>query len=129
MKTQTTTQKYIPLIARILLSIIFIKAAVSKILDPASTQAYMASKGLPLTGILLIVTILVLLFGGLSILLGYKSKIGALLLIGFLIPTTIIFHGNLPEDINAFLKNIGLIGGLLMIVAFGSGDISVDRCI
>ncbi|MGB5593836.1 MAG: DoxX family protein, partial [Crocosphaera sp.] len=116
MLNQVTFQNYVSLLARVFLSAIFIKSGISKMLAPAATQAYMASKGLPLTGLLLVATILVLIGGGLSVLLGYKSKIGALLLIGFLIPATLIFHGSFPEEEVAFFKNLGLMGGLLMIV-------------
>jgi putative oxidoreductase len=127
MFNQVTFQNYVSLVARIFLSAIFIKSGISKMLAPAATQAYMASKGLPLTGILLIVTIVTLIAGGLSVLLGYKSKIGAFLLIGFLIPATFIFHGSFPEEEVSFFKNLGLMGGLLMIVAFGSGKFSLEN--
>lgn len=120
-------EKFIPLLARILLSTIFIKSGVDKVLDPMSTQQYMAAKGLPFASLLLVATILVLLVGGLSILLGYKARWGALLLIGFLIPATLIFHTNFPEEEISFFKNLGLMGGLFMIVAYGSGYYSLDR--
>ncbi len=118
---------YFPLLARIFLSAIFIRSGIGKILSPAETQAYMAAKGLPLTGILLIATIAVLLLGGFSVLLGYKAKIGALLLIGFLIPATLIFHTSFPDEEISFFKNLGLMGGLLMIIAYGSGKFSLDK--
>lgn len=120
-------QQYIPLLARIFLSAIFLKAAVNKILAPAATQQAMAAHGIPFSGVLLIPTIAVLLIGGSSILLGYKTRWGAWLLIGFLIPTTLIFHGQFPAEETAFLKNLGLMGGLLMLVAFGAGTISFDN--
>jgi putative oxidoreductase len=91
------------------------------------TQAYMASKGLPFPEILLPITILVLFLGGLSVLLGYKTQIGALLLIGFLIPATLIFHGHFPEQEIDFFKNLGLIGGLLMLISFGPGQFSLEQ--
>jgi putative oxidoreductase len=119
--------KYIPLMGRILLSIIFLKSGIDKLFNPASTIQYMTNKGIPMAGVLIVPTILVLIGGGLSILLGYKSKLGAWLLIGFLIPATLIFHSNFPEEEISFLKNLGLIGGLLMITAFGAGSLSLDR--
>ena len=91
-------EKYIPLLARLFLSAIFIKSGIGKIFGFASTQQYMTAKGIPLAGILLIPTILVLLAGGFSVLFGYKSRWGALLLIGFLIPATLIFHTSFPEE-------------------------------
>jgi len=122
-------QKYIPLLARIFLSAIFIKSGVDKILDSPGTQQFMADKGIPLAGLLLIPTIIVLVGGGLSVLLGYKARLGALLLIGFLIPATLIFHRNLSDRQQEiqFMKNLGLMGGLLMVVAFGAGPISLDE--
>jgi putative oxidoreductase len=120
-------EKFIPLLARILLSAIFIKSGIDKVLDPISTQQYMAAKGLPFPSFLLAATILVLIVGGLSILLGYQARWGALILIGFLIPTTLIFHTAFPEEEISFFKNLGLMGGLFMIVAYGSGFYSIDR--
>ncbi|MGK7931053.1 MAG: DoxX family protein [Microcystaceae cyanobacterium] len=115
------------LLGRIFIALIFIYSGTKKIFTFEQTATYMASKNLPFTHLLLVVTIMVLLVGGLSVLLGLKTKIGAWLLIGFLIPTTFIFHGQLPEDTNQFLKNLGLIGGLLMIISFGAGKWSLDE--
>lgn len=117
--------KYLPLAARICLCLIFLKAGISHIFGYGSTVEMMAGKGLPIPNILLIFTIAFQLLGGLSLLLGYKVKIGSLLLIAFLIPATLAFH-NPVSDINGFLKNIGLIGGLLMVIYTGSGALSID---
>ena len=87
----------------------------------------MESSGVP--GWLLIPTIIVLLIGGLSVLMGYKARYGALVLVGFLIPATLIFHNVFIEPAQevAFMKNLGLMGGLLMVTAFGPGIISFDE--
>jgi putative oxidoreductase len=114
------------LLGRIFLSFIFIKSGFGKLLDPASTAAYMTSKGIPLAGVLIFPTIAVLLGGGIALGLGWKTRLAALLLIGFLIPATVIFHTNFPEEEIAFWKNLGLMGGLLMTVAFGGGQFSLD---
>ncbi len=121
--------KYLPLAARICLSLIFIKAGISHILGFAGTQQMMTQRGLPIAGVLLAGTILFQILGGLSLLLGYKVKIGSILLIIFLIPATLVFHNFLldPEEINSFLKNIGLIGGLLMMIYTGAGALSLDQ--
>ncbi len=119
--------KLTPLLARIFLSAIFIKAGIDKIIDPNSTIGYMASKGVPFPNLLIIPTIIVLVAGGLAVLLGFKTRIGAWLLIGFLIPTTLIFHTNFPDGEIPFLKNLGLMGGLLMLVSFGPGLWSLDN--
>ena len=121
--------KYLPLAARICLCIIFINSGIGKIFDFASTAKMMAARGLPIANILLIFTIAFQLLGGLSLLLGYKVKIGSILLILFLIPATLVFHNPIAdsEELNDFLKNIGLIGGLLMVIYAGAGALSIDN--
>ena len=120
-------QPWISLLARIFLSAVFLKSGIGKIFSGASTQQYMESSGVP--GWLLIPTIIVLLIGGLSVLLGYKARYGALALVGFLIPATLVFHNIFIEPAQeiAFMKNLGLIGGLLMVTSFGPGSISFDE--
>ncbi|NEP44831.1 MAG: DoxX family protein [Okeania sp. SIO2H7] len=120
-------EKWTILVARIFLSAIFIRSGISKIFSPESTQQYMESMSVP--GWLLIPTIIVLLVGGVSVLVGYKARYGALLLIGFLIPTTLVFHTNFAERSEeiAFLKNLGLMGGLLMVAVFGAVSLSFDN--
>ncbi len=117
--------KYLPLAARICLCLIFIKAGISHIIGYGSTVEMMANQGLPIPDVLLIFTIIFQLLGGFSLLLGYQVKIGSILLIAFLIPATLVFH-NPVSDINGFLKNIGLIGGLLMVIYTGAGVLSID---
>ena len=118
--------KYLPLAARICLCSIFLKAGISHILGYSDTVSMMSEQGLPIPSILLIFTIIFQLLGGLSLLLGYKVKIGSILLILFLIPASFAFH-NPATDLNGFLKNIGLIGGLLMVMYAGAGAWSLDR--
>lgn len=119
---------YIPLVARICLSIIFLNSAISKIVGFAATEQMMVEKGLPLAGLLLIGNIIFQLVGGISLVLGYKVRWGAIILILFLIPTTLVFHNFLanPDELTAFLKNLALIGGLLMVYYAGAGAVSLD---
>jgi uncharacterized membrane protein YphA (DoxX/SURF4 family) len=121
---------YIPLVARIFLAVIFLRSGISKILDFSGTQQFMSANGIPLalTGLLLVGSIIFELAGGLSVLLGYKARWGAIALIIFLIPATLIFHTNFAEEMQViqFLKNLALMGGLLMVVYFSSGPVSVD---
>ncbi|HEY9658934.1 MAG TPA: DoxX family protein [Allocoleopsis sp.] len=124
-----TTRNYIPLIARILLAALFLWSGIGKILNPAGTQQYMASHGMPLTGLFLIAAIVIELGGGLSLLLGYKPRIGALALAVFLVVATLIFHTNLSDSIQQimFLKNLSILGGLLMVMQYGVGNIALRR--
>ena len=120
--------KFIPLVGRAFLSAIFLRAGINNLLNFSSTQQMIAGRGLPLPALLLIGNILFCLVGGIFVLLGYKTRIGAILLILFLIPTTLIFHNFWanPSELTAFLQNLGLIGGLLILFYFGSGPLSLD---
>ena len=114
------------LAGRIMMSFIFIMAGISKIGAYAGTQGYMESVGLP--GILLPAVILLELAGGLAILLGWQTRIAALLLAGFSIVSAVIFHANFADQIQMilFMKNIAMAGGLLFLVAGATHDWSID---
>lgn len=126
---QKKLNNLLSLAARVLLSALFLMSGINKILNPAATQQYMASYGMPLTGLFLMGAIALELAGGLSVLLGYKSRWGAIALIIFLIPATLIFHTNFADQMQTiqFMKNLAILGGLLMIVQSGSGDIAIKR--
>lgn len=116
---------YVPLAARVCLSLVFLNAGIRHLLGFSGFVETIGSKGLPLPQLLGIGAIACLLLGTISLILGYKTKIGAGLLILFLIPTTLLFHP-FATDLGNFLKNLGLIGGLLMVIAYGPGLVSVD---
>lgn len=119
----------ISLVGRILISAIFLISALSKISDFEGTQGYMATHGMSFTALFLVLAIIFEAMGGLAILLGCKAKLGALLLIIFLVPTTIVFHTNFEEKIQIimFLKNLAILGGLLFVFGFGPGTLSFDE--
>lgn len=121
-------EKYIPLLARAFLAAIFLKSGMDKILDFGGTQQTMAAKGIPLTVLFLLGAIVVELGGGLCVLLGYKARWGAIALFLFLIPTTLIFHADFSQRLQViqFMKNLAIMGGLLMVYYFGSGPVSLD---
>jgi putative oxidoreductase len=116
-------------IGRILLSLIFLGSAATKLADPAGTQAYMAAYGLPMTGTLLVAAIVTEGLGGLALLVGLKVRLTAFLLAGFLASATLIFHTSLGEQqqLLHFLKNLAILGGLLLVMSEGTGPLSVDR--
>ena len=120
--------EYIALAARICLCLIFFKAGISHLTGFGGLVKTIASQGLPLASVLAAGTVVFQLLGALSLLIGYKTKIGSILLIIFLIPASLMFHNPIadPSQLNDFLKNIGLIGGLLMVIYAGAGALSVD---
>lgn len=122
-------QKYIPLIARTFLAVIFINSGIGKLSDFAGTQQQIASAGLPLAALVTVFTIAFQLLGSAALIVGYKAKIGSILLLLFLVPATLVFHNPIvdPTQMTQFLKNLAIIGGLLMVTAYGSGPVSLER--
>lgn len=127
-----------PLIGRTLLALIFVMAGFNKITGFAGTAGYIASKGLPMAEVLTVLTIIIELGAGLLIIIGWQARWAATAIFLFLIPVTFIFHAfwtvTDPQaqymDMLMFMKNLAIMGGMLMIVAFGSGPYSIknDNC-
>lgn len=120
---------YTALAGRISLALIFIMSGIGKITDFEGTRAYMSAYGMPLTWFFAIGAIALELGGGISLIAGFLTRLGALALIVFLIPTTLIFHTDFADKLQVimFMKNLAIIGGLLMVFSFGAGKISVDE--
>ncbi|MHA1567039.1 MAG: DoxX family protein [Alphaproteobacteria bacterium] len=125
---------YTPVVARVLLSLLFLFSALNKVFDWGSNAQYMAFKGMPLVPLFLLAAIVIELGGSLSLVLGYRSRYGAGALVIFTVVASLIFHNFWAiEDaqqrlfeLTFFMKNISIIGGLLLIVSFGSGPLSLD---
>jgi putative oxidoreductase len=127
------------LIGRILLALIFVLSGIQKITNFSGTAGFMAMNGVPAVTLLLILSILVELGGGLAVVVGFQARWAAIVMFFFLIPVTLVFHvhgyqvamqhNQLPmavmQKIN-ILKNISIEGGLLMLAAFGPGRYSID---
>lgn len=125
--------EYIVLIGRILYSAIFISASLGHFSQEAIT--YASAKAVPLASVLVPLSGICGFLGGLSILIGFKARYGAWLLVIFLIPVTLMMHGfwKIDDPIEAtlqktlFMKNLSMLGAGLLISYFGSGPMSVDK--
>jgi putative oxidoreductase len=121
------SHKLLPLIARILIAVIFLKSGIYKIQHFESTSKAMYNKGITLgTDLFLAGAIFLLIAGSLSLISGYKSRMGAFFLVMFLVPTTLVFHWDL-SDPNDLIRNGVFLGGLLMILSYGGGDLKVGK--
>ncbi len=121
------------LLGRIALALIFILSGLGKIFDFTGTTEYMADHGMPAASILLVGAIVFEIAGGLSVLLGFKARLGAVLLLVFLVPASLIFHnfwaieGDGQEiQMIMFMKNLSIGGGLLFLLGTGAGPLSLD---
>jgi putative oxidoreductase len=124
---------YLVLLGRMLYSAIFVMAGPGHF--TARTIAYAASKGVPMASIAVPLSGVIALVGGLSILLGYKARYGAWLLVLFLVPVTVMMHNfwAISDPMSAmtqrimFEKNLSMLGAAFLIAHFGSGPLSVDH--
>ena len=116
------------LIGRVLLSIIFIQAGISKLMDVSGTIDYFQGLGLPLASLLIWPIILIEIVGGLLILTGLYTRIAATVLAVFTIFAAFTGHSNWANimDFQAFMKDIAITGGLVYVAAAGAGIISLD---
>jgi putative oxidoreductase len=97
MKPQTA---WLTLLGRLFLGLMFLVSGLNKMADPQGTQQYMAAMGMTwATFLFYLGATAVELVGSLSLLLGYRARIGGWLLFVFMIPTTLVFHTNLPIPI------------------------------
>ena len=117
----------IDFIARLLISALFLISAYNKIFSIDGTMSWMEGFGIP--GLLLYPTIALEIILPLFIIIGYQARIAAGLLAIFCIATAFIFHYDFVDQMQtiAFLKNLGLAGGFLFIVANGTKDWAVDK--
>jgi len=120
------------ILGRILFSVLFIFSALGHFKQ--TTIGYAAAKGVPFASVMVPFSGIMELVGGISILIGYEARIGAWLLVLFMIPVTFVFHPfwkvkdpmQRQMEMATFLKNISILGGALILTYFGSGQLSVQ---
>lgn len=130
-------QAVVTLVGRLCLAMIFLMSGISKIAKYSETVGYMTQKGMPAAPFFLFAAVLVELVGALALITGHRARIGALLLVLFMLPATYIFHYRAAFDLSMnvvdpiqminVLKNTAIIGGLLMVYAFGPGPWSLSK--
>lgn len=115
------SNKFYP-IGRALIGVLFAVSGINKILGFSYVAGWMASSGLPMANVLLAVTIVLELGGGLLLISGFQAGLAAAALALFLVPVTAIFHAFWSADaagfqgqLTHFLKNVAVLGGLLMV--------------
>ncbi len=131
----TTLFGVLALIGRLMLVAIFVLSAVGqKIPKFSETAEYMGIEGVPMPKVMLAGAILFLIAGGLSVAVGFKARIGATLLLVFLLLSTYFFHDfwtqqdpmEKQEQMIQFMKNASMMGAMLIIIAHGPGLMSID---
>ena len=122
------SNRYLPLLGRVLIGAPFMMSGLGKLTAHAATVGYISSVGLPLPELGWVIAIAVELIGGVLLICGFRARTVALILVLFALATAICFHRNFADQNQMihFLKNVMLAGGLLQIVYFGAGPMSID---
>ena len=131
--TTTSLQDTLALVGRILIAYLFIPAGIGKLMGFAGTVGYITSMGLPLPQVGAAIAVIVELGLGIALLLGYKTRVVAIVMALFTIAAAVFFHKywsapdamKMMQQIN-FNKNIAIAGGLLALAGFGPGRLSID---
>ena len=127
-------QGVLTVVGRVMLSTIFLMSAVgNKIPNFSGVVGYMQSHGVPFPQMMLVDAIVFLILGSISVIVGYKARIGASLLLVFLVLATYYFHnfwaleGQASQmEMIQFMKNLSMAGAMVFIMANGSGPMSLD---
>jgi putative oxidoreductase len=127
--------RYMPLVGRILYSAIFVLAGLGHFSQSAVGEA--VAHGVPLASILVPISGVIAMLGGLSVAVGYRAKLGGWLIVLFLVPVTLMMHDfwAVKDPMMAqlqqimFMKNMSMLGGALLISYFGAGPVSLDEAL
>ncbi len=119
----------IPLVGRILLTLVFFVAGYQKLMSVGGTAGYFGKIGLPMPDLLVWLVIAVELVGALLILIGWKTRAVAWVMAIFTVATAVIGHKFWvdPSQATQFLKNLAIAGGFIMLAYAGPGRLSVDK--
>ncbi len=121
--------RYFPFVGRLMIGLPFAMSGFSKLSAYTATTGMIGAVGLPFPILAYAVAVIVELGGGLLLIAGYRTRYVAAALAVFSLATAISFHANFADQNQMihFLKNVMMAGGLLQIVAFGAGALSIDN--
>jgi uncharacterized membrane protein YphA (DoxX/SURF4 family) len=120
---ETIRYGILPLVGRLLVTLIFATSAISKIRAWDGNVQYMTSKHMPMIPVLLTCALVVEALGSLCLITGFKARLAAGVMFLYMFPVTFLLHDFMSTH---FQKNIGIMGGLLMIAAYGAGRLAID---
>lgn len=145
MATYTTTSPMAPaasgyhptllLVGRVLLAAVFLVAGLRKIMGPAATAGYFAKLGMPAAEVMVWVAVIIEVGGALMLISGWKIRYAAWVIALFVLIASFMAHrfweisdpAQYGNQLNHFLKNMAIIGGLMFVAACGPGSMSVDK--
>jgi len=130
-----TYNPIIPLVGRILIGLIFLVAGVRKVMGFAGAVAYLTKLGFPAAEATAVIAIIIEIGGSILLIVGWRTRWAAWLLVLFVVVAAFAAHrfweitdaGQYYNQMNHFLKNLSIVGGLLYVATFGPGSASVDK--
>ena len=124
-----STTRYLPFAGRLMIGLPFAMSGLGKLAAYGATTGMINAAGLPFPPLAFAVAVAIELGGGLLLIAGYQTRIVAAALAIFALATAVSFHSNFADQNQMihFLKNVMMAGGLLQIVSFGAGALSVDN--
>jgi putative oxidoreductase len=122
------SNRYLPLLGRVLIGAPFILSGLGKLMAHDATVGHISSVGLVFPQLAWLIAMTVEMGGGALLVVGYRARPVALVVALFALATAIFFHRNFADQNQMihFLKNVMIVGGLLQIVYFGAGPMSID---
>ena len=113
---------------RVLIAALFLVSVLFKLMDYQGTVGWIGSVGLPVPPLAYVVAVIVELIGGVALIVGFKTRWVAIALAAYSVAAALAFHNNFadPNQLFNFLKNFAIVGGLLQVIAFGAGSLSLD---
>lgn len=130
----SSQQASVRLVARMMFAAVFLPSGMGKLLSFDATAGFIASRGLPFAGLMAAGAVVVELVGSAALLAGWRTRWAALTLLAFTLLAALLFHdfwaapaAQAMLQRQAFLKNVGIAGGLLLLAAVGAGRISLDH--
>jgi putative oxidoreductase len=121
--------RYLPFLGRLMIGLPFVMSGLSKLAAYDATTGMIGAVGLPFPPLAFAVAVAVEFGGGVLLIAGYRARFAAIALAVFSLATALSFHTNFADQNQMihFLKNVMMAGGLLQVVAFGAGALSVDN--
>ncbi len=126
--------RYLPLVGRVLLCLLFLMSGLTFHFTSEAVQ-YAEAQGVPAASLLVPLSGILEIVGALSVMLGYRAKLGAWLLVIFLVPVTLMMHNfwaiadpmQRQVQMMMFMKNLAMLGGVLLVAYWGAGPVSLDE--
>jgi putative oxidoreductase len=121
--------RYLPFVGRLMIGLPFAMSGLGKLAAYGATTGMISAAGLPFPPLAYAVAVAIELGGGVLLIAGYRVRFIAIAMAAFALATAVSFHNNFADQNQMihFFKNVMMAGGLLQIVAFGAGALSVDN--